>query len=100
MGSWGSQYYTQLIPKNSSNQKNTLQQNQVIIKRSIASVMGSITVGNDVIQADTCVKNLGSWFDSTLTMSTLSQKSVVQLSITCVIFAAAGSILVLRMLRP
>ena len=66
----GSQYYTQLIPKNSSDQKKTLQQNKVIIKRSIASVIGSITVGNDVIQADTCVKNLGSWFDSTLTMST------------------------------
>lgn len=41
-------------------------------KQQLAKVKigSSITVGNKVIQADTCVRNLGSWFDFTLSMST------------------------------
>jgi len=41
-------------------------------KQQLAKVnIGSITVGNDVVPADICVRNLGSWFDSTpLSMST------------------------------
>ena len=40
--------------------------NSILAKVNI----GSITEGNDAIQADTCVRNLGRWFDSTLSMST------------------------------
>ena len=45
-------------------------------KQQLAKInIGSITVGNEVIQADTCVRNLGSWFDSTLSMSTYITKA-------------------------
>ena len=60
----------------------------------------STPVGNDVIQCDTCIRNLDSWFDSTLSMSTHIFRPAVQLSIICSIFAASVSILVPRIPRP
>ena len=70
-------------------------------KQQLAKVnISSITVGNDVIQAHSCLRNLGRGLTPRFARLHILLMSVVQLAIICVIFAASVSISVPRILRP